>query len=57
MEFQKYRSRKFIVTLLVLAVTVWLAAHAMMDANTGIVLSAIVSSYNVMQGWIDKGDA
>ena len=50
----KYRSRKFIVTLLTMAITVYLASIGKMDANTAMVLSAAIASYNVMQGMSDK---
>ena len=51
---EKFKSRKFIVTLLVLLSTVVLAAVEALNSNVAMVLGAIVGSYNVMQGLVDK---
>lgn len=51
---EKYRSRKFILTLLVLAVTVGLAYFDKLNSDVALVLTALIGSYNVMQGMIDK---
>ena len=49
----KYGSRKFIVTLLTLGVTTYLASQGKVDANVALVLGAIVSSYNVVNGYVE----
>ncbi len=54
MGWERYRSRKFLMSLLVLTATVVLAYFGKMDAHVGLVLAGLVSSYNVMQGWIDQ---
>lgn len=53
-EWAKYRSRKFMVTLVVLAVTYHLAYVAKMDAHVAMVLASIIVSYNYMQGRSDE---
>jgi hypothetical protein len=49
----KYGSRKFIVTLLTLVATVYLGSQGKVDANVALILSAIVGSYNVVNGYVE----
>lgn len=54
-----YTSRKFVVTLLVVACTTGLALVSKMDANVGLVFAAGIAAYNwanVRQGQ-DKPDS
>ena len=39
-------SRKFIVTMSAMVLTVFLAFHGKMDANVGLVLGAAIAAYN-----------
>ena len=55
MDWVKYRSRKFMMSIAVLCATVGLAYIGKMDAHVGLVFAGLIASYNVMQGWIDKG--
>lgn len=54
MDLEKYNSRKLGLSLLVLVATVYLARTASMDAHTALILTGLITSYNGMQGWIDK---
>ena len=53
--FKKFRSRKWILTLLILAIgTISNHIDTLTPQFTNL-LMALAVSYNVMQGWIDKG--
>ena len=54
MDWKKYQSRKWQLTLLVIIATIALAAFDKMTGNVASVFAVVVGSYNVMQGWIDK---
>lgn len=56
-SFTKYRSRKFILSFVVLTATVVLALTDKMGSDVAMVLTAIISSYNVIQGWVDREGA
>jgi hypothetical protein len=50
---QKFRSRKWRLTLLVLAVAVIFAAIEMLTDQLSNILMALIVSYNGMQGLVD----
>jgi hypothetical protein len=56
MDIEKYKSRKFIMSVGVVAATVMLAYSGKMDEHVALIFSALIASYNVMQGMIDKTD-
>jgi len=56
MDIEKYKSRKFIMSVGVVAATVMLAYSGKMDEHVSLIFSALIASYNVMQGMIDKTD-
>jgi len=51
----KYASRKFLVTILVLALTTTLAYLGVMDAHVSLIFAAAITSYNVVNGWVSNG--
>lgn len=52
----KYSSRKFIVTILVLLLTTILAYLVVMDAHVALIFASAIASYNVVNGWVAKKD-
>ena len=54
MDWEKYRSRKLIVTLIIIASSLVLAYMERMTGDTAMILTACITSYNVSQGWIDS---
>ena len=48
----KFTSRKFIVTILVLLLTTALAYLGLMDAHVSFIFAAAIASYNVVNGWV-----
>ena len=53
MNWDKYRSRKFIITLIIIALASVLAYMDKMGGDVALILTACITSYNVSQGWID----
>ena len=53
----KYRSRKFIVTMIVCIATFGLAVAGKMTNDVAMVFTALVGSYNAAQGFIDHKNA
>lgn len=51
---EKYRSRKFIVVLLILATTIVLAALGKMTGDVSNVLTALAVVYPAAQGYVDS---
>ena len=56
MDWEKYRSRKFIMSILIGVTTTLLAYAGKMDAHSGLVFASLIASYNITQGLIDRGD-
>jgi len=54
MDWKRYNSKKFAVTVLVVICGTMLAAYQRLDANSGLLLAAAIGSYNYMQGRIDE---
>lgn len=50
----KYRSRKFIITLLVGIATTVLAYFGKMDAHVALTFSSMIVSYNVVNGMLAR---
>lgn len=52
---EKFRSRKFILSLLIMLATIGLAYIGKLNGDVALVFTGLIGSYNVMQGMIDKG--
>ena len=53
---EKYRSRKFILSIMVLSATIALAYFEKINGDVALIFTALIASYNVMQGLIDKNE-
>ena len=51
--FEKYRSRKWILTLLVLVIATGTALAGKLSGELAQVLTGLVISYNAFQGFVD----
>lgn len=51
MNFERLSSRKFIVTMSVVALAGALAFFGKMDGNTAMVLTGCITAYNVANAW------
>ena len=49
----KYGSRKFIISILILVVATGMAITKLLTPELSTVLLAIVTSYNVVNGWVE----